>query len=60
MATTKFPVPNWSQAAMAEKLGLNPDELAVRLEDDRTICFLQHIDRKEFIVDKVTGRVTEC
>ena len=45
---------------MAEKLGLNPDELAVRLEDDRTICFLQHIDRKEFIVDKVTGRVTEC
>ena len=60
MATTKFQVPNWSQAAMAEKLSLNPDELAVRLEDDKMICFLRHIDRKEFIVDKVTGRVTEC
>lgn len=59
MATTKFQVPNWSQAAMAEKLGLDPDELAVRSEDDHLICFLRHIDRKEFVVDKATGKVTD-
>ena len=58
MATTKFQVPNWSQTAMAEKLGLDPVELAVRSEDDHLICFLRHSDRQEFIVDKVTGKVT--
>lgn len=59
MAITKFQVPNWSQSVMAEKLGLDPDELAVRMEDDHLICFLRHADRKEFIVDKVTGVVTD-
>ena len=59
MATTKFQVPNWSQSVMAEKLGLDPGELAVRMEDDHLICFLRHIDRKEFIVDKATGAVTD-
>ena len=60
MATVKFQVPNWSQAALAERVGLDPNSLAVRLEDERTILYLRHIDRKEFLVNKITGDMREC
>jgi len=57
MATVKFQVPNWAQAAMAEKIGLDPEGLAVRMEDDTAICYLEHKTRKEYLLDKKTGKV---
>lgn len=60
MATVKFTVPNWGQAQLAKAVNLDPDKLVVRNEDDRNICFLQHLPRKEFLVNKVTGDVIEC
>lgn len=60
MATVKFTVPNWGQAQLAKAANLDPDKVVVRSEDDNSICFLQHMPRKEFIVNKVTGHVIEC
>ena len=57
MAITKFSSPNWAQSAMAEKAGLNPASVSVRMEDDSKIVFLDHLSRKEHLVDKSDGRV---
>lgn len=59
MATAKFPVPNWSQAILAERVGLDPNDLAVRMEDERSIWYLRHTDRKEFMVNKIDGSIRE-
>ena len=59
MATTKFTVPNWSQKLIAVAANLKPDDLCVRTEDDRTIVFLRHTDRREFLINKITGNVIE-
>lgn len=60
MATKKFTVPNWAQALLARGIGLDPNEVVVRNEDDRHITFLQHMPRKEFLVSKSDGKVIEC
>ena len=60
MATKKFAVPNWTQALIARGIGLDPDKVVVRHEDDRNITFLQHMPRKEFLVSKADGSVIEC
>lgn len=57
MATTKFTVPNWEQGLIAQAVGLDPGGIAVRADDDKTIVMLEHKTRKEYIVDKVTGKV---
>lgn len=60
MATVKFTVPNWGQAQIAKAVNLDPDKVVVRNENEDSICFLQHMPRKEFLVNKVTGHVIEC
>ena len=60
MATVKFTVPNWVQTQIAKAVNLDPDKVVVRNESEDSICFLQHMPRKEFIVNKVTGHVIEC
>ena len=57
MAAAKFSYPNWAQSAMAEKVGLKPADISVRMEDDSKICFLEHPSRKEYLVDKTNGQV---
>lgn len=57
MPTTKFSVPNWAQALIARGAGLDPDNLAVRHEDDRNIAYLQYMPRKDILVCKVDGTV---
>ncbi len=57
MATGKFVAPNWMQALVAESVGLDPNAVAVRMEDDTRIVFLVHKTRKEYSVNKTTGNV---
>ncbi len=59
MSTVKFTVPNWGQAVIARAAKLDPNKVVVRSENERNICFLQHMPRKEFFVDKITGDVLE-
>ena len=58
MATTIFTVPNWAQKLIAVAANLKPDDLCVITEDDRSIVFLRHTDRQEFLIDKTTGHET--
>lgn len=60
MAAKKFAVPNWAQALIARGIGLDPNEIVVRHEDDQSISFLQHMPRQEYIVSKCDGEVTKC
>lgn len=59
MATAKFRVPNWSQKLIIEAIGVNPDSVTIRNENDRNISFIVHQPRpnkiKEYIVNKLTG-----
>lgn len=50
-------VPNWAQAQMAKAVGLEPDSVAVRHEDDRKIVFLHYKDHVEIIVCKISGQI---
>lgn len=59
MATKKYTVPNWGQATIARAVGLEPQKVAVRMEDETLIVFLQYMPRKEFFVNKKTGKVTQ-
>ena len=59
MATTKFTDPNWAQKLIAVAVQLEPEDVSVRAEDDRSIVFLRHTDRREFLVSKTTGKVIE-
>lgn len=59
MSTMKFTVPNWGQSVLARAANLDPKKVVVRSENECNICFLQHMPRKEFLVDKVTGDVME-
>ena len=59
MSTVKFAIPNWSQAQLARAVNLDPGNVTVRNETDNNICFLQYKPRKEFLVDKITGKVIE-
>ncbi len=59
MAASKFTVPNWGQAQLAKCVGLDPGKMVVSLENDQLIVFLQHMPRKEYILNKVTGKVQE-
>lgn len=54
-----FTVPNWAQALIAKAAGLDPDKVAVRHENDRHIVFLQHMPRREILVNKVDGNKLE-
>lgn len=44
---------------IARAVLLNPNELVVRSENEVNICFLELRSRKEYIVNKSTGKVTE-
>lgn len=59
MSTKKYTVPNWAQSLMASAAGLDPDNVAVRFEDDTKIDFVQYMPRREFLVCKATGDVIE-
>ena len=57
----KCSVPNWSQALIAQAVGLDLDNVAVEHEDDRTISFLQFQPRKSIAVGKIDGTwVVSC
>lgn len=58
MGAQKYSVPNWAQALIARGVGLDPDKVAVRNDNDRNISFLQYEPRRDIIVSKVTGEVT--
>lgn len=60
MATTKFKVPNWGQALIANAVGLDPNAVVVRTEDDKNICFLHSKSQTEFVIDKTTGKMVVC
>ena len=60
MAAMRFSIPNWGQAAIAKAVLLDPKEVVVRMENDVSICFLELRTRKEYIVNKNTGKVTIC
>ena len=53
-------MPNWGQALIAQAVGINPDSVVVRVDDDRSILFLELKTRAEYLVSKVTGEVTEA
>lgn len=60
MATKKFKTPNWAQSLIAAAVKLNPDEIVVRTEDDKNICFQHSSTRTEIVVDKHTGKAVVC
>ena len=60
MATTKFKVPNVGQALIAYAVGLDPNAVVVRTEDDKNICFLHSKTREEIVIDKTTGKMVVC
>lgn len=53
----KHAVPNWHQALIAQQVGLDPEGVAVRYEDDTRIVFLQYKTREEIMVEKSNGEV---
>ena len=57
MAAGKFTAPNWMQSRIAESIGLDPNMVAVRMEDESRIVFLVHKTRLEYSVNKITGNV---
>lgn len=59
MAAGKVTVPNWAQKLIAAAANLNTEDISVRIEDDRLIAFIRHTDRREILVNKVTGDVIE-
>ena len=60
MEAARITVPNWNQSLIAQAVGLEPKSVSVRLDDDQSICFIDHKSRprRELIVDKTTGEVT--
>ena len=60
MAAARITVPNWNQELIAKAVGLEPKSVSVRVDDDQTICFIDHKSRprRELIVNKATGEVT--
>lgn len=59
MSNGKFSVPNWLQALVARSVGLDPNGVLVRMEDESRIVFLEHKTRHEYSVNKTTGKVVE-
>lgn len=57
MPNAKFTCPNWAQALIARTINLDPEGITVRREDERNIVFLEYSSRKEYIVNKETGKV---
>lgn len=55
----KYTVPNWYQSLIARQVGLDPESVAVSRESEHNISFLQYKTRKELLVDKKTGEVTD-
>lgn len=55
----KFTVPNWAQALIAKAASIEASSLAVRLDNDSFVCFMDLKTRKEYIVSKSDGAVTE-
>lgn len=53
----KNTVPNWHQSLIARQVGLDPEGVAVRYEDDTRIIFLPYKTREEIMVEKSTGEV---
>ena len=60
MSTVKFSEPNWAQKLIAKAIGLEPAEIVVRTDSEDMIVLLAHKTRVEYIVNKVTGKVTEA
>ena len=60
MATLKFSAPNWCQGLIIRAVGLDPSNTAIRQEDSDSIVVLEHKTRKEYIINKATGKVLEA
>lgn len=57
MATKEFSTPNWMQSLVAREVGIRPEDVVVRMEDDTRIVFQTHKTRAEISVNKTTGNV---
>ena len=57
MAAKKYAVPNWAQAVLAQAVGLDPANVSVAHEDDRTISFQQYQPYCTVLIGKVDGSV---
>ena len=60
MAAAKITAPDWNQSLIAKAVGLEPKSVSVRVDDDQSICFIDHKSRprREVIVNKASGEVT--
>ncbi len=48
----RFRVPNERQAELCRACGIEPDGMAVTIENDRYICLLHHKSRNEITIYK--------
>lgn len=55
----KYTKPNWAQAAIAEAAGLEVRPLVVCTDNEYHVSFMNVRTRKEYIVSKIDGGVTE-
>ena len=51
----KYTVPNWAQSLLAKASGLDPAGVAVEMENDALIIFLQYMPHKRIMVSKKDG-----
>ena len=61
MAAAKFTAPNWAQKVIIQAAGVNPRDVTVSGDCDTYISFTEHrqrhLPRRDYIVDKITGKV---
>ena len=53
-----FAVPNWAQKVLTEQAGLQLVAPAVRLDNDIMLCLMDLKTRREYIIEKKTGKVS--
>ena len=51
----KYMPPNWAQTLLAKAAGLDPEKVAVEMENDTVIVFLQYMPHKRITVSKKDG-----
>ena len=55
----KYTVPNWAQSHLAKAVGLDPEKVAVEMENETMIVFLQYMPHKHILVSKKDGSVNQ-
>ena len=57
MAFLSYLVPNWAQKQLAVAAGLDPTNVAVEMENECQIVFLQYLPRQRVMVSKADGSI---